>query len=128
MTALPAASLATNAAATQGDVKTFLTNLRDYLNGLLGSTGLPADARAALGVAAITLQNITDALGYVPANAANAATDHHHDANYAPQTAVANVVRYLIASNNTAYTRLTLINGTVIDREDIVIGGGGGTG
>jgi hypothetical protein len=57
MTALPAASLSTNAAATQGDVKTFLTNLRDYLNGLLGSTGLPADARAALGVAAITLQN-----------------------------------------------------------------------
>ncbi|MFT3964112.1 hypothetical protein [Propionivibrio sp.] len=59
MTALPPASNATNAAASEGDVKTYLTALREFLAGLLGTTGLPADARNALGVATLTWGNIT---------------------------------------------------------------------
>ena len=50
MPALPSAASATAKAATEGDVKNFLTALRDYLSALLGDTGLAADARAALGV------------------------------------------------------------------------------
>lgn len=53
-TALPSATTATAATATEGDVKNFLSNLRAYLSGLFGDTGLPADARAALGITAAT--------------------------------------------------------------------------
>jgi hypothetical protein len=62
MTTLPPASNATNAAATEGDVKTFLTALRDYLNGLFGSTGVPADARNALGVSNNTVAKTGDTM------------------------------------------------------------------
>lgn len=67
MTALPASTLATASTATEGDVKNFLTGQRDYLSGLFGDTGVAADARAALGVTALTSANITTALGYTPA-------------------------------------------------------------
>ena len=66
MTALPASTLATASAATEGDVKNFLTGQRDYLSGLFGDTGVAADARAALGVAALTSASIAAALGYTP--------------------------------------------------------------
>lgn len=85
-TALPAASTATQTTATEGDVKNWLTNLHDYLAGLLGTTGLPADARTALGITVtaavssfntrtgdVTLKStdVISALGFTPANAAN---------------------------------------------------------
>ena len=66
MTALPASTVATASTATEGDVKNFLTGQRDYLSGLFGDTGVAADARAALGVAALTSASIAAALGYTP--------------------------------------------------------------
>ena len=82
MTALPASTLATASTATEGDVKNFLTGQRDYLSGLFGDTGVAADARAALGVTALTSANITTALGYTPASttalAARVSIDHGH--------------------------------------------------
>lgn len=82
MTALPASTVATASAATEGDVKNFLTGQRDYLSGLFGDTGVAADARAALGVAALTSANIAAALGYTPASttalAASVSIDHGH--------------------------------------------------
>ena len=82
MTALPASTVATASAATEGDVKNFLTGQRDYLSGLFGDTGVAADARAALGVAALTSAGIAAALGYTPASttalAARVSIDHGH--------------------------------------------------
>lgn len=75
MTALPLATAATDSAATEGDVKNYLTGLRDFLNGLLGATGVPADARAALGVSPLSAATIASALGYTPAN-----SSHTHSA------------------------------------------------
>lgn len=70
MPALPLATTATAAAATEGDVKNYLTALRDYLSTLLGDSGLAADARAKLAVMS-TAQDIVTALGYTPANQAS---------------------------------------------------------
>ncbi|MDR3414222.1 MAG: hypothetical protein P4L87_25220 [Formivibrio sp.] len=81
-TALPAASVATNSSATEADVKNWLNSLHDYLAGLLGTTGVAADALAALGLAgsivstfngrtgAVSLSgtDVSNALGYTPAN------------------------------------------------------------
>lgn len=118
MPALPAASTATAAAATEGDVKNFLTALRDYLNGLLGSSGLPADARAALGVQTMTGNQIISALGFTPA-----ASGHTHA--YAPMTAVVSIVKYEDGINR--YIRYTRANGAVVDVQwgNIYEGGGG---
>ena len=48
MTALPTAADLTGATLTEGQFKTALSNLRGYLSGLMGDTGVPADALAAL--------------------------------------------------------------------------------
>lgn len=50
MTALPSAASFTGAAVTEGDFKTALSNMLLYLSGLLGSSGVPLDAQAALGI------------------------------------------------------------------------------
>jgi hypothetical protein len=50
-TPLPPALEFTGADVTEGDFKTAITNLRTYLDNLLDSTGVAADARAKLGVA-----------------------------------------------------------------------------
>lgn len=50
MPALPLSTDFTASSVTEGQFKTALTSLRDYLNGLLGADGLPATARTALGV------------------------------------------------------------------------------
>lgn len=76
MTALPLATAATDSAATEGDVKNYLTGLRDFLNGLLGATGVPADARAALGVSPLSAATIASALGYTPANSSHTHSDY----------------------------------------------------
>ena len=117
MTALPASTLATASAATEGDVKNFLTGQRDYLSGLFGDTGVAADARAALGVAPLTSGNITTALGYTPANLANANTDHNHTGTYAPMTAFVSVDLYQSGSDPYIvwYHRFTRANGSTID-------------
>lgn len=49
-TALPAATDFTGASVTEGQFKTALTNQRTFLADLLGTTGVAADARTALGV------------------------------------------------------------------------------
>lgn len=49
-TALPAATTATSASATEGDVKNWLTQVHDFLAFLLGTSGSQADARTALGI------------------------------------------------------------------------------
>lgn len=117
MTALPASTVATASAATEGDVKNFLTGQRDYLSGLFGDTGVAADARAALGVAALTSANIAAALGYTPANPANAGTDHNHTGTYAPMTAFVSVSRYSSGyePNINYYHRFTRANGSTQD-------------
>lgn len=71
MTALPAASTATSAAATEGDVKNFLTSMRDYLAGLLGTSGDPADARSALGLAGATVSSFNTRTGAVTLTSAD---------------------------------------------------------
>lgn len=48
-TALPAASAFTGAAVTEGDFKSALTAMRDYLSGLLGADGITATGLATLG-------------------------------------------------------------------------------
>lgn len=50
MTALPGISTATSPAATEGDLKNFLTSQHGFLSGLLGSTGEKPATRAALQV------------------------------------------------------------------------------
>ena len=50
MTALPLATNAVAAIATEADLKSFLLNQRDYLAGLFGTDGTAATARAALNV------------------------------------------------------------------------------
>lgn len=49
MPSLPASSDFTGGAVTEGQFKTALTGLRDFLSGLLGADGLPATALATLG-------------------------------------------------------------------------------
>ena len=51
-TALPAATTAVASAATQGDVKNWITGIHDFLQGLLGTDGTAATALATLGVVA----------------------------------------------------------------------------
>jgi hypothetical protein len=117
MTALPSATTATAAAATEGDVKNFLIALHDFCEGLLGATGVPADARAALGVAPLTLANIVAALGYTPANLANSASDHNHSGVYMDytqgRTAFASAGTWM--DDGVRYMRLVRINGGYID-------------
>lgn len=117
MTALPSATTATAAAATEGDVKNFLIALHDFCEGLLGATGLPTDARAALGVTPLSLANIVAALGYTPANFANAATDHNHSGVYAPMTAITGVSTFTTGENEYTdyYLRFTRANGSYFD-------------
>jgi hypothetical protein len=84
MAGLPAASVATNSGATEGDVKNWMTQTHDYLAGLFGTSGLVADALAALSLGnivrkfngrqpdaagGITLNvgDITGVLGFTPA-------------------------------------------------------------
>lgn len=50
MTALPASTDFTASTVTEGQFKTALTNLRDYLSGLFGADGTQATARNTLGV------------------------------------------------------------------------------
>ena len=50
MTALPSAASFTGASVTEGDFKTAISNLLLYLSGQFGSTGVPIDAQAAMGV------------------------------------------------------------------------------
>ena len=48
MTALPSSSTLTASTATEGDAKTWFSNVRSYLSGLLGDDGTKATALAAL--------------------------------------------------------------------------------
>ncbi len=50
MTALPSAASFNGASVTEGDFKTAISNLLLYLSGQFGSTGVPIDAQAAMGV------------------------------------------------------------------------------
>lgn len=118
MPALPLATTATGTGATEGDVKNFLTALRAYLSGLLGESGLPADALAALGVSQMTGAQIISALGFTPAN-----TNHTHSI-YAPMTAIVSIVKYEDGINR--YIRYTRANGTVVDVLWVNISAGGG--
>jgi len=69
MTALPPKASLTGPTVTQGQFKTALDTVNDYLTGLLGSDGNPATARAALGVinaTAPTSAQVIAALGFTP--------------------------------------------------------------
>jgi hypothetical protein len=76
MANLPPKSSFTGTSVTQGQFKTALDTLNDYLTGLLGSDGTAATAKAALGVVTPTPPTATEvvtALGYTPYNVASAA-------------------------------------------------------
>ena len=69
MTALPPKANLTGSAVTQGQFKTALDTVNDYLTGLLGTDGTPATARAALGVinaSAPTYAQVIAALCFTP--------------------------------------------------------------
>ena len=78
-TALPAATTAVAGAATEADVKNWITGIHDYLLGLLGSDGSVATAIATLGIVAgvasfnsrtgavsLSSGDVTTALGFTP--------------------------------------------------------------
>lgn len=130
MTALPAATTATASSATEGDVKNYLIGLHDFLAGLLGATGVPADARAVLGVTPLTAGNIAAVLGYTPANPANSGNadtlDGYHAAGlpFAPKTAFTGAYRW--DDSNNRYIRLTRDNGGYVDVAYHTASDGGG--
>lgn len=69
MTAIPSKASFTGSTVTQGQFKTSLDTLNDYLTGLLGSDGTAATARTALGVVNATPPTnaqVISALGYSP--------------------------------------------------------------
>lgn len=69
MTAIPSKASFTGSTVTQGQFKTSLDTLNDYLTGLLGSDGTPATARTAQGVVNATpptYAQVISALGYTP--------------------------------------------------------------
>lgn len=69
MTAIPSKASFTGSTVTQGQFKTSLDTLNDYLTGLLGSDGTAATARSALGVVNATpptYAQVISALGYTP--------------------------------------------------------------
>ncbi|MFZ2738103.1 MAG: hypothetical protein WBI20_02605 [Burkholderiaceae bacterium] len=75
MTALPSKASLTGTNVTQGQFKTALDTVNDYLTGLLGADGTPATARAALGVindTAPTYAQVVAALGFTPYSATSA--------------------------------------------------------
>ena len=76
MTALPSKPSFTGSTVTQGQFKTALDNLNDYLTGLFGSDGTVATARSTLSIvnpSNPTYAQVVSALGYTPYNAASAA-------------------------------------------------------
>jgi len=133
MTALPPSTNATGAAVTEGEFKTFISDLRAFLAGLLGTDGVAATARATLGVpegssivqsfnsrtGAVTLSSgdVTVALGYTPANLASAGSDHNHSGVYAPMTAITGVSTFTTGENEYTdyYLRFTRANGSYFD-------------
>lgn len=66
MTALPPSSDFSGGTVTQGGFKTAVNNLRDYLNGLLGTDGTVAAARNALGLGTAATKNTGTSTGTVP--------------------------------------------------------------
>ena len=69
MAAIPSKASFTGTTVTQGQFKTALDSLNDYLTGLLGSDGTAATARTALGVinaTAPTYAQVIAALGFTP--------------------------------------------------------------
>ena len=69
MTALPPKANLAGSGVIQGQFKTALDTVNDYLTGLLGADGTPATARAALGVindTAPTYAQVIAALGFTP--------------------------------------------------------------
>ncbi len=76
MSALPSKPSFTGSTVTQGQFKTALDSLNDYLTGLFGSDGTTATARTTLGIvnpSDPTYTQVINALGYTPYNAASAA-------------------------------------------------------
>ncbi len=76
MTALPSKPSLTGSTVTQGQFKTALDNLNDYLTGLFGADGTVGTARSTLNIvnpSDPTYTQVVNALGYTPYNAASAA-------------------------------------------------------
>lgn len=72
MPALPSKASFTGSTVTQGQFKTALDSLNDYLTGLLGSDGTATTARTTLGVVnptPPTYAQVISALGYTPYDA-----------------------------------------------------------
>lgn len=125
MASLPNVSTIVEADAEEGEFKTWLAALYAYLSGQFGTTGEVDDARAALGITPLTLDNILSALGYTPADAAAAATDHNHTGTYSPMTAFVAGMRYSNFDGSSGIT-FTRANGTTVNVELSPPDSGGG--
>lgn len=68
MTVLPPSTDFTGAGVDEGDFKTAITAMRDYLNGLLNETGVVADARTALGLGTAAVLAAGTANANLPTN------------------------------------------------------------
>lgn len=117
MAALPEALTATSASSTEGDVKNFLTGVRDFLSGLLGDSGVAADARAALGLAGATVSSFNTRTGTVTLVAADITsaggslnTHNHADANTAGNVTSYPVGTILLAGGG---TNIRVTNATI---------------
>lgn len=133
MTALPPIVQATGASVTEGEFKTFLSDLRAFLAGLLGTDGNAATARSSLGVPAgssivasfntrtgavtLSLLDVTNALGYTPhvagaaapANGGNSDTVDGYHANNMRITSVSS--RYQPGGEGPIYQDLIFADG-----------------
>lgn len=117
MSALPDSTTATAPTSTEGDLKNFLTGMRDFLSGLLGTSGDAADARAALGLAGATVSSFNTRTGTVTLVAADITaaggslnTHNHADANTAGNATTYPIGTTLLAGNgaNVPVTNATI--------------------
>ena len=117
MAALPEASTATSASSTEGDVKNFLTGVRDFLSGLLGASGEAADARAALGLAGATVSSFNTRTGAVTLTSADvsAVGGSLNTHTHADQNTAGNATSYPIGTTLLAggVTTVPVTNATI---------------
>lgn len=110
MANLPANTDMTGASVTQGQFRTRLNDVLDYLRDILGSTGTPAAARAALGLGGLAVRNDVG-----PAEIASAAvTEGKLAANACTTPAYLDGSITLPKLASTAQTALAVPVGTVL--------------
>ena len=110
MTALPPSTSAVATSATEGDVKNWITGVHDYLSGLFGTTGVPADARTALGATSATkTSQLTNDSGFITSSGSCSS------ANSAGNGVVGFSTYFAYGCCGGSFHRITLSNGSYFD-------------